>query len=438
MRRHLAMVTHGLPHPSSNGGMITCWGTLAGMREAGHRVTVVALAYPNDPFNTAERRALVTDLGAGLVVVPAAPPGGSSAPGQVRRAGAWVWRPGWPGLATVFPTVRLAPRLGELLGRIGPDALFAYHWDSLAAVHGLGVAPRMAGVGDPWHLPNLRRWQQARAEPTRRYVAWSLRTLAEWWRVPRLMVTLLRACDASGCFQAEAAAWLRSRGAEGCAYLRSPVADTPGSAWQERRRAWLRGDRLRILLGPSNVNATSTSAGLRLFAREVLPRLEAALGPDRFEVHVVGEGRLEPDLAALLARPSVRLRGRVEPADDELVACDIQLVPTPFVLGIRVRILIGFSFGCCVVAHRCEAANIPEMVDGENALLADDGAGLAAAVVRAVREPGLRERLGAAARKTYERYFSPEAAAAAIVGELERLAERRGRPRVGVASEVGR
>ena len=39
------------------------------------------------------------------------------------------------------------------------------------------------------------------------------------------------------------------------------------------------------------------------------------------------------------------------------------------------------------------------IVDGETGLLADDEAGLVAAVRRVVEEPGLRERLGAAARE---------------------------------------
>jgi len=163
-----------------------------------------------------------------------------------------------------------------------------------------------------------------------------------------------------------------------------------------------------------------------VFAREILPRLERELGPEKFEVRVVGEGEPPPELARMLPRSSVKLCGRIEPADPEFLSADVQLVPTPFVLGIRLRIIVGFSFGCCVVAHTNDALNIPEMVHEENALLASDGPGLAEAVIRAVREPELRARIGANARRTYERYSTPEVAAAPIVAELERLASERG------------
>ncbi len=194
--------------------------------------------------------------------------------------------------------------------------------------------------------------------------------------------------------------------------------------WHQLRSSMKAGGKPKILLGPSNLEATSTSAGIRLFAREILPRLERELGPDGFEVHVVGEGQPPKELANMLPRPTVRLRGRVEPADAEFLSADVQLVPTPFVLGIRLRIITGFAFGTCVVAHRSDAVNIPEMVHEENALLASNGSGLATEIIRAIRDPALRERLGTAARRTYERYFSPEVAAAPVVSELERLAER--------------
>lgn len=421
---NFALITHGLPQPSSNGGPITCWAIAKALLGAGHRVTVVALAYPWDYFNTPERRRAVLELGADLVQVETTTSGKPQAHrhhsfDKVGRYLRWLLK---PDLSSIFPTANLVPRTKAVLERVAPDAMFAYHWDSLAAIHGLSLAPRMAGVGDPWHLPNLQMWKQARPRLTPSYLRWTLSTLRALSHVPRLMVRLLNECEVSGCFQAHAAAWLLQKGAAHCTYLRSPVVDSCGSEWQRLRRETSKGDKPKILLGPSYLGATSTSAGLRLFAREILPRLEHELGPEGFEVHVVGEGEPPPELARLLPRPSVKLRGRIEPADSEFLSADIQLVPTPFMLGIRVRIIVGFSFGCCVVAHTNDGLNIPEMVHEENALLASDGPGLAEAIIRAMCDPTLRERLGANARRTYERCFTPEVAAAPIVAELERLA----------------
>lgn len=409
---------------------MTCWAIAKGALEAGHRVTVVSLAYPRDSFfNTPERQAAVLDLGADLIMVGVTAPHEPSTQRSAfssHKISLGLRRLIQTDIGSFLPTVNLVPRMKATIERIAPDALFVYHWDSLATIQGLNLAPRMAGVGDPWHMPNLRRWQQSTPRPTPSYLHWTLRTFKDLLCLPKCMVSLLNGCEASGCFQAHAASWLRQKGAAHCTYLRSPIVDTCGPRWRSLREAVPRGSRPKILLGPSNLAGTSTRAGIRLFAKEILPRLERELGPEGFKVHVVGEGEPPPELAKLLPRPSVKLCGRIEPADSEFLSADIQLVPTPFVLGIRLRIIVGFSFGCCVVAHTNETLNLPEMIHEENALLASDGPGLAETIIRAARDPKLRERLGVNARRTYERYFAPEVAAAPIVAELERLAwERR-------------
>lgn len=424
---HFALLAHGLPQPSSNGGPMTCWAIMNQMLASGHRVTAVSLRYPNASFAEMERQQVIRDQGAGLILVNTDEDEATHLGSDTHHNGLGpkLGRLLWPDPAHVFGTAHLGFRMGAVLEEISPDAVFVYHWDTLATTHGLRVAPRMAGVGDPWHLPGLRRWQQVAPRPSLDYLKWSLATLRGLYVYPKSMVELLNDCETSGCFQAQAAEWLRRKGAVGCRYLRSPVVDACGSQWLELRNAAPPRDKPKILLGPSNLEATSTSAGIRLFATEILPRLEHQLGADGFEVHVVGEGKPPAELARVLPHPSVVLRGRVEPADNEFLSSDIQLVPTPFVLGIRLRIVTGFSFGCCVVAHTNEVVNIPEMAHERNALLASDGRGLAEAIIRAVRDPALRQRLGANARKTYEENFHPRVAAARIVAEMERLGRER-------------
>lgn len=429
---HVAILTHSLPQPSTAGGPMTCWAIMRTLLRCGHRVTVLALRYPWDQFDTPERRQTLLDLGADLVSVPTEADGeptrNEHRPGRRMRLAFRLATD--TQLNTWFPTSRLQPRLQTLVTQLNPDVMFVYHWDSLAASYGVADVPRFAVTGDPWHLPSWRRWQAARPRLSASYMMWTVRTLLEMLRYPKQMVNLLQACEASGCFQAGAAAWLRSRGATECRYLRSPISDAPGSGWQALRASARRSERPRVLLGPSDLYGTATRAGLRLFASDMLPILERELGSDGFEVHVVGGGEPPPELRKTLSRPSVKLRGRVEPADEEFLSADVQLCPTPFVLGIRLRIVTGFSFGCCVVAHSSEAHNLPELTDGHNALLAPSGQGLAMAIVRALRDPALRERLGRNARETYEQCFAPEAAALPIVEELERLARVRTNSRV--------
>lgn len=403
--RRFALVVHGLPHPSAHGGAMTCWALLKELLGRGHDVAVVTLAYPDDELTRSEEgQALVRDTGATLTLVSLAPEDLATAQGSE--------------LAVAFPTLRLVPRVHGILEGLRPDAVFVYHWDSLAATHGLRRVPRLAGVDDPWHLPNRRRWEQARPAPTLSYLRWTWRTLRATAPVTRSMVALLNDCEDAGAFQAGTAAFLRTAGARRCDYLRAPLVDPCPGGFE--RAAHPRP--VRVVLGPSQLGATTTAAGLRFFARDVLPALERATRPKELEVHVIGRGQPPPELERLLPRPTVVMRGFVEPLERVFEEADMQLAPTPFVLGKRMRIVIGLAYSTCVVAHAAEAVNLPELVDGENVLIGCSGREIAEHIVRAARDPGLRRVLGRNGRTTYERSFHPSVAARELVERLERLA----------------
>jgi hypothetical protein len=400
---HFAIVTHGLPQANSLGGSMTCWSLMAQMLADGHQVTVVTLAYEDDDFTaSAVRRQMVLEAGADLRVLDVTY--AELHPNMSAQ-----------GVERVFPTTRLQPQMASLLRDVRPDAAFVYHWDTLATTHGMVDIPRVAGVDDPWHLPNYRRWQTARPRPTLDYARWTWRTLRGSRPTIRAMVELLNDNNSACAFQSQTAADLRSAGATTCDYQRAPLLDPVAGAPRPRME---QGGRPRLLLGPSQLGATTTSAGLRFFATDVLPHLEREFGNDSFDVRVVGRGTPPPELARLLPRPNVEVLGWVDSLADEFGTADIQLVLTPFVLGKRMRIIEGFAWSRCVVAHTAEAVNLPELVDGENVLLGDSGERIAAAVVRAVGDPHLRRRLGENARRTYEQNFRPEVAARELIDRL--------------------
>jgi glycosyltransferase involved in cell wall biosynthesis len=85
----------------------------------------------------------------------------------------------------------------------------------------------------------------------------------------------------------------------------------------------------------------------------------------------------------------------------------------------------GWSLGTCVVSHTANTNGIPELEHEANALLADDGAGLAEQILRAVRDEDLRRRVEAGGRATYERAFAPPVAAGEIADVLESLVPAR-------------
>ena len=326
---------------------------------------------------------------------------------RVRR----IWRPESDEL---YPTLRDSHAVQAAVARLGADAVLVYGFEALAASVEV-EAPRFAATSDPPHLAlwgrTWRRWRSER-RPLRA-ARESIGVQSTLRAHPRLAVRLLRDCEAVGAFGHHHAEWLRGLGLP-CGYYRTPIAD-PGP-----RPAPHSDGRPTILL-VGHLRGTATLDGLRVFGR-MLPYLDAALGRDGFEVRIVGGYDPPPELAPLLEHPAVRLHGFVPDVEAEFRAADVLLVPVSIMLGVRVRVLTGFSYGSCIVTHAANAYGIPELEHKQNALLGSSPQTLAEQVVRAVGEAELRVRLGAGARSTYERYFTPAAAGAALAETLERIA----------------
>lgn len=399
------------------------WAIIHQLAQTGHEVTVYALMDLRYSWDVARAKALLAEHGVALHALSLPPE--AMEPSRDRVGLGTLMAHRWrklvaPPLPALFPLARLGPHLRRIWEVAKPDALVMYDWGPLAAVCESGVAlPRVMVSGDPDHLPYYYRWRMTPPSPTVRYAAQTLSMMHACWHRPRAMREMLATCAFAGQLAAHHARWLRRHGVPHCEYLRMPIEDDAGPQWQARRQQALRAGPPAILL-VGDAGATSTRAGLRFFARAVWPRLIRALGPTGFTVRVVGKGAMPDDLAAWARHPSVRLLGYVESIADACASAEVFCIPTPIPLGVRTRAIVAFSFGCCVIAHGANALGLPELADGENALLAASGQEMAAAILRAIGDPALRERLGARARATYEANFHPAVAAARLVAEVER------------------
>jgi hypothetical protein len=321
----------------------------------------------------------------------------------------------------LFPSASLAGTLRAAADEAGIDAALVYTTEAIAASTGLAV-PVLGLLSDP---PGLSRRIRRQFEPLPRtvdprHLVVRLRERAYLRRVDGRLLELLQRLPSVGMFAAHHARWAQAQGVAAW-YAPSPIVDLGGPEWERRRAEAARTGRPRILM-IGHLRGIATISGLQVFAESVLPALTHELGPNGFEVHVVG-GYDPPRVAGdIFDHPSVVRRGQVEPPDDEFLEADILLVPTPLTTGPRSRIITGMTFGSCVVAHEANRLGIPELVHGHNALLAADGPALADATIAALRDPVTRARTGRAARALYESTFTPPIAGARIVRELERVA----------------
>jgi len=382
----------GIPALGQSGSTIAAWTILAELLAAGHDVTAVLLPAPelldeSVPQQLDAIRRLGVDVR--VVEIPPAPP-----PGRVGFVRSLVA----PRDEELFPTARARTPLDC-------DAFLAFGIEAIAATAG---NPR--GLAVLSHPPGVSRRIRAR------YGGTSLWERSFLFHADRRAARLLRRFASVGVCSEQHADWARRHGANAW-YAHYPMPDVAGPDWRRQHS----NPRPRILM-IGHLRGIGTISGLHLFVPEILPRLTEALGPDGFEVHVVGGHEPPAEFREGLRHPAVRLRGAIDDPSEEFLRADVLLAPNQTTTGASARILSGLSFGCCVVAHTDSLVGIPELRDGENCLLGADAPALAGATLRALGDPDLRERLGVAARELYERAFSPPVAARRLVRELEELA----------------
>ncbi|MDQ3699322.1 MAG: glycosyltransferase family 4 protein, partial [Chloroflexota bacterium] len=145
---------------------------------------------------------------------------------------------------------------------------------------------------------------------------------------------------------------------------------------------------------------------------------------------IAGDGPLRPELEARAARlgltgapggqHGVRFLGRY-PRVPELLRCVDALVQPSAFEGLPLAVLEGMAAGLPVVVTDTIGTN--ETVEDERSGLVvppNSPTALAGAIVRLVRERGLAQRLGAAARRRAQRYFS----ATMMAGQTQAIYER--------------
>jgi glycosyltransferase involved in cell wall biosynthesis len=326
----------------------------------------------------------------------------------------------WPDDRSLFPTTTYEGALADALREVGPDAVVTHGTPAVTAGSRVPY-PKLALMSDP---PGLSRRLRTQYEPTypwrlgRDELLYRVGAASYSARADRRILEILRRYDSVGVFAAHHAAWAARHGVNAW-YASSPIVDAAGPDWREHRAAQPPNERPRLLM-IGHLRGISTISGLHVLVKNVLPRLDEQLGPDGYEVHVVGDYEPPASLRRALEHPAVRLRGHVEPADEEFLRADVLLVTTPVRTGPRIRILTAFSFGCCVVAHETNRLGIPALEHEVNLLLGPSER-LADETLRALADPALRERLGAAGRELYESRFTAEKAGGRIVAAVEGL-----------------
>jgi glycosyltransferase involved in cell wall biosynthesis len=144
------------------------------------------------------------------------------------------------------------------------------------------------------------------------------------------------------------------------------------------------------------------------------------------ELRIIGDGvdrrKLERRMAELSLTNHVHFLGLLKPAQvmDGLSDSDVMLMPS-FREGLPLSMLEAMACGCVPVASRLKGVTDSVVKDAETGFLVQTGhiEGFADAIEKIYRQPGLQQKMGAAARKVAETRFSIEAMGKAYASLFE-------------------
>jgi glycosyltransferase involved in cell wall biosynthesis len=155
---------------------------------------------------------------------------------------------------------------------------------------------------------------------------------------------------------------------------------------------------------PPNIDAATW------LVQEILPLVRAGL-PD-VQLHLIGSKASEA-VRALGQQPGVVFHGYVADIDPYMDGCRLALAPLRYGAGVKGKVNLSMAHGQPVVATACAVEGM-FAEPGRDVLVADDAAGFAREVVRAYRDEALWNRLSEHGLENVRRYFSFDAARAAL------------------------
>lgn len=325
----------------------------------------------------------------------------------------------------LFPAVAAKPAVASQVKAIRPDVIVSiWSWEALAASYHISAVPKFVYYGNPNHKPPEAqlRFPDLFGISTRGLVArlkfWILKLLNRALEIQHLR--MMAACEATANNALIDANYYTRMGHPRSIYLQNMWPDSAERPVFGGRSAT---DGLVHVSGSvGNLAATGNTFGLHYLGAELMPRLKARLGGVQLAMDIFGGGKLRPSCAAVLSDPTIRLRGWVGDINSEIIQGAAFLVLTN-VYGFNVgntRILLAWSLGACVIAHTSSKLSMPELAHGENALLGESADELADLVIRAIRDRGLRERIGRGGYDTFRKYYRSEEVVPRMLVEIER------------------
>ncbi len=319
----------------------------------------------------------------------------------------------------------------ERIRQATPDVIVpVWSIHGVAATHGITDVPRVAYHGDIDHLPMQARlvhdYPLFYGKGGGFFGAFRLAERRMHTSLfGRAHIALMQDLDGIANIAACNAEYYRRKGHRHSEYTRNTW---PATAVAEQTPTTDAGKRPKKIIGHVGyLNRTGSTYGLRYFLQHVVPLLPAVLSGIPYEVHIIGGSEPFPEIRSLLEQPNIVRHGFVEDLDRELRSSDVFCLfnnAAPY-QSAYTRHLVAWSNRLCLVTHALSALAIPELKDGENALVCSDPITAAISIARACSDPVFNQRIRDGGRRTFESCFTAEIVAGRLEKELLEAVERR-------------
>ncbi len=171
------------------------------------------------------------------------------------------------------------------------------------------------------------------------------------------------------------------------------------------------------IVSTGGLNWFPNADALTHFTEDILPRVRSLRPGTR--VRWVGRAE-EEERQKVWASSRVELTGYVDDVRPYVQEGACFVVPLRVGGGTRLKILDAWAMGKAVVSTSVGCEGLAA-IDGVNILIRDDPAEFAEAIVQVLKDRGLRERLGRAARRTVEERYSWDVIGTGLRRSLDEL-----------------
>ena len=324
----------------------------------------------------------------------------------------------------LFPAMSVAPQMRTRIRSVKPDIILSiWSWEGLAATYTIRGIPKFTYYGNPDHKPE-EAWLKAPELfdiPVQGLVNHIKFNILKLFNRARKVqhVKMMKNYNVTANNSLIDAQYYASQGHSRSIYLQNmwPEAKSKPSFLQKNYDTSV----VKILGSIGNLGATGNTLGLFYLGTELAPRLEKKFDKESIQIHLYGPGKPHLRVADALSRRSIIIRGWVDDIEEEIRSSHAFLVLTNvngFIVG-NTRILLAWSLGSCLIAHKNSALSMPEINHMENALLGESAEELADLIYQSVKNPDLREKIGRGGYETYQKYYRSNIVVPLMLKEME-------------------